>query len=307
MTQSKSNKNPAIRYIYLSILASCITIILKSIAAYLTGSVGLFSDAMESFVNLIAGIIALYILVISVIPPDFNHPFGHSKAEYFSSMIEGFLILVAAVSIGYASVVKILNPGQIDELGTGLVISIVASLINLWVGLVLLKAGKNLKSITLIADGKHLLTDVWTTFGVIIGLIIVKYTGFLIIDPILGVLVALNIIYTGFSLIYESVSGLMDTALPVHEQNRITEILKQYCTNEIEFHSFYTRRAAHKSFIYFHLLVPGEWDVTKAHDLTIKIEKHIQSELNHSEIFIHLEPLNVEESYDDYLENRRVK
>jgi cation diffusion facilitator family transporter len=267
----------------------------------LTGSVGLFSDAIESFVNLAAGLIALYVLIISVLPPDENHPFGHSKAEYFSSMIEGFLILVASVSIGYASILKILNPGQIEELGMGLVISLIASILNLGVGIVLLNAGKNLKSITLIADGKHLLTDVWTTFGVIIGLLIVKYTGFIIIDPILGIVVALNIIYTGVKLINDSVSGLMDSALPRQDRNRIMEIVKQSCTNDLEFHSFYTRQAAHKSFIFFHLLVPGEWEVTKAHDLTIIIENNIHLEFPNSDVFIHLEPLNVDESYDDYL------
>ncbi len=301
MTEKLTKNDPALRYIYLSIFVSCITIILKSIAAYLTGSVGLFSDAIESFVNLAAGLIALYVLIISVVPPDENHPFGHSKAEYFSSMIEGFLILVAAVSIGYASILKILNPGQIEELGTGLAISMIASILNLGVGIVLLRAGKKINSITLIADGKHLLTDVWTTFGVIIGLIVVKYTGLIIIDPILGIVVAINIIYTGVKLINDSVSGLMDSALPMQEKNRIMEIVKQSCTNDLEFHSFYTRQAARKSFIFFHLLVPGEWEVLKAHDLTILLEKNIKSEFPHSEIFIHLEPLNVDESYDDYL------
>jgi cation diffusion facilitator family transporter len=288
----ETNNTPPFQYIYLSILASILTIVLKSSAAYITDSVGLFSDAMESFVNLAAALMALYIMKIAFTPPDKEHPFGHTKAEYFSSFIEGFLILFASLAIGYTAYKKILYPNKIEQIGIGLIISIIASIINLGVGVLLIKMGKQLNSIVLEADGKHLLTDVWTTAGVLVGLIVVHFTKFYILDPLIGLLVALNIIYTGVKLISDSISGFMDTAVSEQDEDKIKKIINSICLEPIQFHSLYTRQSASKIFITFHLLVPDDWSIARCHTITLKLETQIKNNINGSEVFIQLEPLN---------------
>ena len=288
----ETNNTPPFKYIYLSILASILTIVLKSSAAYITDSVGLFSDAMESFVNLAAALMALYIMKIAFTPPDKEHPFGHTKAEYFSSFIEGFLILFASLAIGYTAYKKILYPNKIEQIGIGLIISIIASIINLAVGVLLIKMGKQLNSIVLEADGKHLLTDVWTTAGVLVGLIVVHFTKFYILDPLIGLLVALNIIYTGVKLISDSISGFMDTAVSEQDEDKIKKIINSICIEPIQFHSLYTRQSASKIFITFHLLVPDDWSIARCHTITLELETQIKNNINGSEVFIQLEPLN---------------
>jgi cation diffusion facilitator family transporter len=294
-------KNSPVKFVWISITASILTILLKSSAYYLTGSVGLLSDALESFINLAAALMALVLLTIAVSPPDKKHPFGHNKAEYFSSVIEGALILVAAIVIGVTSIERILNPHQLEDIGIGLLISVAASLINLFVGLVLLKSGKRYNSITLEADAHHLLTDVWTTAGVLIGLIIVKFTGWTILDPIIAIFVALNIVVAGIKLILRSVSGLMDEALPESDLRAIKKILNKYKKDGITYHSLYTRKAASKNFISFHLLMPCNWHIGRGHEMTKTIEDKIKSALCETDVFIHIEPLNDSDSFDDYL------
>ncbi len=288
----ETNNTPPFQYIYLSIFASILTIVLKSSAAYITDSVGLFSDAMESFVNLAAALMALYIMKIAFTPPDKEHPFGHTKAEYFSSFIEGFLILFASLAIGYTAYKKILYPNKIEQIGIGLIISIIASIINLGVGVLLIKMGKRLNSIVLEADGKHLLTDVWTSAGVLVGLIVVHFTKFYILDPLIGLLVALNIIYTGVKLISDSISGFMDTAVSEQDEDKIKKIINSICLEPIQFHSLYTRQSASKIFITFHLLVPDDWSIARCHTITLELETQIKNNINGSEVFIQLEPLN---------------
>jgi cation diffusion facilitator family transporter len=296
------SKNSPVKYVWISIAASIATIMLKGGAYYITGSVGLLSDALESFINLAAAVTALVMITIAMSPPDKDHPFGHSKAEYFSSVIEGALILVAAVAIGVTSIEKVLNPGELNDLGVGLIISASASVINLFTALVLLKAGKKYKSITLEADAHHLLTDVWTTAGVIAGLLLVKLTGWIILDPVIAILVALNIVFTGVKLIRRSVSGLMDEALPEEDLIKVKDILNCYEEQCITYHSLYTRRAASKNFIFLHLLMPGNWHISRGHEITKEIEHKIGKTLPDSDVFIHIEPLNDPDSFDDYLE-----
>ena len=296
------SKNSPVKYVWISIAASIATIMLKGGAYYITGSVGLLSDALESLINLAAAVTALVMITIAMSPPDKDHPFGHSKAEYFSSVIEGTLILVAAVAIGVTSIEKVLNPGELNALGAGLIISASASVINLFTALVLLRAGKKYKSITLEADAHHLLTDVWTTAGVIAGLLLVKLTGWLILDPVIAILVALNIVFTGVKLIRRSVSGLMDEALPEDDLKKVKSILNCYEEQCITYHSLYTRRAASKNFIFLHLLMPGNWHINRGHEITKEIELKIERTLPDSDVFIHIEPLNDPDSFDDYLE-----
>ena len=213
------------QFMVLSIAAAVVTILLKFFAYRMTGSVGLLSDALESLVNLFAAVFGLVMIRLSQKPADKGHEFGHGKAEYFSSAMEGGLILVAAFSIIYSAVPRILHPVPLEQVGPGLLISLGASLINLAVGGILIRNGKRRKSLTLEADGKHLMTDVWTSAGVIVGILVVKLTGWLILDPIIAVLVALNIIYTGYRLISRSASGLMDAAIPAQEQTKIENYL----------------------------------------------------------------------------------
>lgn len=295
-------KDSPVKYVWMSIAASIATILLKGTAYYITGSVGLLSDALESFINLAAALMALIMITIAVSPPDTEHPFGHNKAEYFSSVIEGTMILLAAIAIGITSTERLLNPKPLQELGTGLLISVTASCINLFTALTLLKAGKRCNSITLEADARHLMTDVWTTGGVLIGLFLVKITGWIILDPFIAILVAINIVFTGIKLIKRSVSGLMDEALPEKELNSIKLILDKYRDEKIIYHSLYTRKAASKNFIFLHLLMPGNWHISRGHALTKKIESEIRGLLEDSDVFIHVEPLNDPDAFDDYLE-----
>ncbi|MHB9140259.1 MAG: cation diffusion facilitator family transporter [Paludibacter sp.] len=264
------------KFAYLSIAAALITIGLKFFAYFYTGSMGLLSDALESCVNLIAAIVALIMIHISEKPADNEHYFGHTKAEYFSSAIEGGLILVAAFSIIWSAYPRLLAPKPIENVSLGLIISLGASLVNLGVSLVLLKNGKKYKSLLLEADGKHLMTDVWTSAGVIAAVLFVMLTGWLILDPIIAIIVALNIIWTGLQLIKRSANGLMDASIPVDELEKVTDYLDQIKENHIDYHSLMTRQAGQRKFISLHLLVPGEWSVQKGHDLAEKIEETIE-------------------------------
>jgi cation diffusion facilitator family transporter len=293
------NSQSARSYAFLSIAAALLTIALKSGAYFLTGSVGLLSDALESGVNLVAAVVAVWALTFAAKPPDKEHAFGHSKAEYFSSGVEGALILVAAAGIAVAAWERLLHPRPLEQLGLGLVLSLVATAINGGLALVLLKAGKRLRSITLRADAHHLLTDVWTSVGVLLALIFVPLTGWLILDPMIALVVAANIVWTGVKLLRETGSGLLDASLPATEQRMITDLFATYEPEGVQFHALRTRAAGTRRFVSFHVLVPGMWTVQQGHDLSEAIELAIIKALPETHLTTHLEPLEDPSSWDD--------
>jgi cation diffusion facilitator family transporter len=282
-----------------SIGASLCTIALKLIAFFLTNSVSLLSDALESFVNLIAATITFFMVRLAHKPADETHPYGHGKAEYISSVAEGFFIMVAAIAIIWTAVQRLLHPIPLDKPGMGLLFSIAASLINLVVGLVLIKNGKKRHSLALEADGHHLMTDVYTTVGVLIGLVIVYITRLFILDPIIAIVVGLNIISAGFSIVQKSLSGFMDTSISKEYLDFVKELFAEYKAQKIEFHGIRSRRSGSRKFISFHMLVPGAWTVQKAHSLSEEIEKKIRSSIPQVTITIHIEPLEDPVSWED--------
>ena len=279
------------RYAWLSIAAAIATILLKGIAWWLTGSVGLLSDALESFVNLAGALMALAMLTLAASPADDKHAYGHGKAEYFSSAFEGFLILLAAFSIAYTAIERFLHPRAIEAVGVGLAVSVVASLINLFAARELLKAGRAFNSITLEADAKHLMTDVWTSVGVIIGVGLVWLSGWLWLDPLIALLVAVNIVWTGWQLLHRSASGLMDEAIPKEQIAAVETVLEKYRQQGLDFHALRTRQAGRQAFISLHVLVPGEWTVQRGHDVVEQIEADIRLVVPFSHLTTHLEPI----------------
>jgi cation diffusion facilitator family transporter len=300
--QTKSLK----KFIYLSIAAAVATISLKLFAYFLTGSVGLFSDALESGVNLLAAIVALFMITLAEKPADEEHAFGHNKAEYFSSAIEGGLIMLAAFSIIWSAVPRIIYPQPLENIGIGLLISLGASLINLAVGIILLKNGRKNNSITLEADGKHLMTDVYTSVGVIIGIGIVKFTGWLVLDGVVAIGVALNIAWTGYQLMRRSALGLLDSSLPEVEISIISKSLDQFKGQDIEYHSLMTRQAGQRRFISLHVLMPGKMTIQEGHDIAEKIEKNIRDLFDAPvTVFTHLEPVEDPVSMQDIGIDRR--
>jgi cation diffusion facilitator family transporter len=286
------NRQSLTRYAWLSIAAAVATISLKSLAYWLTGSVGLMSDALESVVNLVGALVALAMLTIAARPPDEEHLYGHSKAEYFSSGIEGALILLAAGSIGVTAVQRLITPQAVEQIGLGLAVSVLASLINLGVARVLLKAGQQYHSITLEADARHLMTDVWTSVGVIFAVGAVALTGWQILDPLIALVVAVNILWSGYHLMQRSVAGLMDVSLPPEEKEGVKQVLAKYETQGVQFHALLTRQAAARRFISMHVLVPDDWTVRQGHQLLGQIEAEIGQILPGTVVFTHLEPLN---------------
>lgn len=278
------------RYAWLSITTALATIGLKGAAWWLTGSVGLLSDAMESFVNLAGALMALAMLSLAATPADEDHAHGHGKAEYFSSAFEGFLILVAAAGIGYAAVGRLLHPQVLEEVGIGLVVSVVASTINLATARILLKVGRQHNSITLEADAHHLLTDVWTSVGVILGVGLVWITGWLWLDPVIALIVAANIVWTGWQLLRRSAAGLMDVSVPEETRQQIEQVLDRYRNEGLAFHALRTRQAGARAFATIHVLVPGDWSVKKGHDHSERIEADLRAVVPHIHVTTHLEP-----------------
>lgn len=293
-------------YAVLSIGVALLNIALKFGAYRLTGSVGLLSDALESVVNLAAAIVAVWALTFAAKPADETHAFGHSKAEYFSSGVEGALILVAAVSIAISAWERLSHPQPLEQIGLGLGLTLVATALNGLLAFKMLQAGKRLRSITLRADAHHLLTDVWTSVGVLVGVLLVKLTGWLVLDPIIALIVAVNIVWAGFKLLRETGTGLLDASLPEDEQHLITGIFLPYQAQGIQFHALRTRVAGTRRFINFHILVPGEWTVQKGHDLCEEIELSIIRALPGSSVFTHLEPAEDPVSWDDRGLDRRT-
>ena len=300
------NRASLTRFAWLSIGAALATMALKTGAYFLTSSVGLLSDAIESLVNLAGAVTALIMLSIAARPADESHVYGHSKAEYFASITEGLLILGAATGIMSSAIARLLHPRELEQLGFGLAVSIAASAINLIVARILMKEGKTRNSITLEADAQHLITDVWTSVGVISGVAIAGFTGWNVLDPLVAVAVAFNIIWTGIQLVRRSVSGLMDTALPDSEQKLIQEVMGKYREKGVNFHALRTREAAARRFVSVHMLVPGDWTVHDAHHVAEDFESDIRDALGGViTVFTHLEPVEDELSMEDIFLDRK--
>ena len=295
------------RYAVLSIVAAVLTIGLKLGAYLLTGSVGLFSDAAESVVNLVAAVAALWALLYAARPPDEDHAFGHDKAEYFSSGLESALILLAAGWIGVTAWDRFTDPQPLQNVGIGLSITLVATAINGGVALIISRAGRRLRSITLRADAQHLLTDVWTSLGVVLGIATVQLTGWLVLDPLIGLAVAANILWTGVRLLRDTAQGLLDRALPPEDREAIVKVLSRYENEGIRFHALRTRASGPRRFISMHVLVPGEWTVQRGHDLSEQIERNLAAVLPQSTFFIHIEPSEDPTSFADQSLDRRIE
>jgi len=286
-------------YAWLSVATSVVTIALKFAAYFLTGSVGLLSDAVEALVNIAAALVALAVLSYSAHAPDREHNFGHEKAQYFSSGIEGALVFVAAAAIIWTSVPRLFRPAEIEQVSLGLTLSVLASIANAACAWVMLRAARVHRSITLEADARHLLTDVWTTAGVVAGVLLVQATGLLRLDPLIAIAVAVHILWTGFELITRSFHGLMDRAIPDADRAVIVEVLEKLRHEGADYHALRTRESGAKSFVDVHVLVPGRMSVQEAHDLAEALENDIRTRLPHVEVLTHLEPLEDPKSWDD--------
>ena len=299
MMQKMNDRKFLTRFAWISIGAAIATMGLKTIAYVLTGSVGLLSDALESLVNLAGALMALAMLTVAARPADEDHTYGHSKAEYFSSGVEGTLILIAAVSIIATAIPRLITPKPLEQVGLGLAVSVGASLINLIAAIILMQAGKKHNSITLQANSHHLMTDVWTSVGVLGGVGIVALTGWERLDPIVAFIVAGNIIWSGYHIVRESALGLMDTALPLEEQEILKKVLEPYTQKGVQYHALRTRQSGSRRFASMHILVPDTWTVFDGHQLLEKIEADIRHALPSITVFTHLEPINDPTSFED--------
>lgn len=286
-------------YAWLSVATSVVTIALKFAAYFLTHSVGLLSDAVEAVVNIVAALVALAVLAYSAGAPDREHNFGHEKAQYFSSGIEGALVFVAAAAIVWTSVPRLLHPAPLEQVTLGLTLSVLASFANAGCAWLMLRAARVHRSITLEADARHLLTDVWTTGGVVVGVLLVEGTGILRLDPIIAIAVAIQILWTGFELMARSFHGLMDRAIPDADRAVIVDVLEKLRHQGADYHALRTRESGAKSFVDVHILVPGRMSVQEGHDLVESLENEIRARLPHVEVLTHLEPLEDPRSWDD--------
>ena len=296
---SPASPPPLARFAWLSVAAAFATIALKTIAWRMTGSVGLLSDALESLVNLAAAAMTLVMVTIAARPPDEDHAYGHGKAEYFASAVEGLLILLAAGAIVWAASGRLLHPRPLEQIGLGLAVSVAASLVNLGVALVLLRAGRRHHSIALEADGHHLMTDVWTSAGVLVGIAGVWLTGWQRLDPLVAIGVALNIVWTGVRLVRRSSLGLLDTVLAPAERRALDEVLSRHAGDHVQFHAVRTRQAGARRFVSMHVLVPGAWSVRRGHALLEEIERDIRAAVPNATVETHLEPIEEPVSFED--------
>ncbi len=287
------------RYAWLSIATGIVVFGLKLLAYFLTGSIGLLSDAMESTVNIVAAFVALVALKAASKPGDARHHFGLSKAEYFSALFEGLMILIAAGLIMFTAIPRLLDPQPLEDLGIGLTISALASALNFAVATILMRAGLKHRSIVLQADSKHLMTDVWTSGGVIVAVLLVGWTGWLRLDPLIAMAVALNIVFAGLKLIGSSAMGLLDAALPEEENALVVEVLRRHQTESVRFHALQTRESGRQRFVSMHVLVPGAWSVQQGHDLLETVEEEIRHVLPDTVISTHLEPIEDPRAWDD--------
>ena len=296
--QSRQNES-LVRYAYLSVAVALATMAIKAIAYAVTQSVGLLSDALESIVNLTAALVVVRVLNEIAKPPDEEHAFGHSKAEYFSSLFEGLLIGLAAVIIIYTAIQRLLIPDDIHQVSLGLTLALAASIINLYVARLLIRKGREHNSIALDAEGQHLMSAVWTSLGVLAGVGAVSLTGCQILDPMSAMIVAAKIGWTGIRLVQRSIQGLMDASLPEAQIKMITEILDRYESQGIRFHALKTRQAGAHSFISLHVITPGNWSIRRGHDLLESIEKKIQRVVPLANVLTHIEPMEDPRSWDD--------
>ena len=287
------------RYAWLSVFTAVAIIVLKAVAYWLTGSIGFLSDALESGANIIAAIFTLVALIVAARPPDREHAYGHAKIEYFSTGIEGVLIFVAALVIAVQAGQRLINPQPLEQVGFGVAVSAVAAVGNFVVARILLRAGRQHRSTALTADAHHLLTDVWTSLGVIVGVILVGLTGRLWLDPVIGLVVALQILWTALKLIRVAVDGLMDAGLPEAEITQVHEILGRYAADGVTFHALRTRQAGAQRFISVHIQVPGQWSVQQGHELLEQIEYEMRQALAPATVFTHLEPAEDPASWQD--------
>lgn len=293
------------RFAWLSIATAVLTIGLKVGAYALTGSVGLLSDALESGVNLVTAVLALIVLTIAAQPPDEEHAYGHAKAEYFASGAEGALILFAAITIGVTAVDRLLNPQPLEQVGVGLIVSLVAAACNGVVAQILRRAGEKYESPTLIGEGQHLMTDVWTSAGVVVGVGAVALTGWQWLDPVIALLVAAQIVWSGARLLRVAVNGLMDVALPAEEMNRVERVLAEYKQRYgLTYHALRSRQSGAQRFVSVHIQVPGDWSVQKGHEVLEEIESDIRNTVSGTSVFTHLEPIEDPVSWEDIPLNR---
>ena len=291
ISETQANQRLLERFIWLSIGTAVATVAIKAVAAWLTNSVGLWSDAAESTVNLVAALVALWALRLSSKPADHNHDFGHGKAEYMSAAVEGTLIFVAAALIIYSAIQRLFAPQPLEQLGVGLALSMLATLLNLGTGLLLIRAGRTHRSITLEADGRHLLTDVWTSVGVLVAIGLVALTGWLVLDPIIALAVGANILFTGYTLVRRSVVGLLDAALPEDEVAIVSAVLADTCDDpRVEITELRTRESGRQRFVYATLSVPGGWTVRRSHVVADEVEHAVDVALPGTTTFVHIEP-----------------
>lgn len=288
-----------VRFAWLAVATALATMALKTVAWLLTGSVGLLSDALESVVNLAAALLAVLVLRWAARPADEEHAYGHAKAEYLSAGVEGTLIFVAALSIAWAAIGRLVNPSGLEDLGVGMSVAAAAAALNLAVGLVLVRGGRRNHSITLEADGRHLLTDVWTSVGVLAGVGAVAITGWDPLDPLVALAVAANIVVTGVGLVRRSVGGFMDRALPPDDRAAIAAVLDSYAARGVRYHSLRTRQAGRRGFITVHVLVPGHWSVQRGHDLLEELEAELREAVPNLNVLTHLEPVEDPLSFAD--------
>ena len=290
-------------YAAVSIATALATVGLKAAAYFLTGSVGLLSDAAESSANLVAALGAFWALSAAARPPDEEHAYGHTKTEFFSSALEGALVLGAAAFIAVTAVGRLFDPQPLENVGLGLGVAVLAAALNGAVGLVLVRAGGRLRSAALRADGRHLLTDVWTTAGVVTAVVLVGLTGWLVLDPLIALVVAANIVRVGVRILNEAAHGLLDTALPEEDLRVIKEVQERYRRRYrwqgVRFHALRTHGAGARRFVSMHVLVPGSWTVRRAHDLSEELERDIVEALPMTTVFVHIEPLEDEASFRD--------
>lgn len=287
------------KYGFLSLGVGILVLLLKLTAWQITDSVGLLSDALESLVNIAAAIVAIIALRAASRPPDRTHQFGHGKAEYFSALVEGAMIVIAATMIIISAVQRLLAPQPLEQIGLGLGISVLASILNGAVAFILFRVGREHGSLALVADAHHLVTDLWTTAGVVVGVLIVGFTGWNLLDPMIAIAVAVNIVVVGVGLLRSSMAGLLDSALPEDQVEVIKSTLAPYRGENVEIHGLQTRRAGRQSFITMHVLVPGDWDVMAGHEICHQIETDLSEELPGVQVTTHLEPLEDPRAWND--------
>ncbi len=287
------------KYAWLSIAAAVSTITLKLLAYWLSNSVGLLSDALESVINFATAISTLVSLAIAALPPDQEHAYGHTKAEYFASGLTGLLIFGAGVAIIISAVQRWLAPEPLALLGQGVGISLVAAGINLAVARLLIKAGRENHTIALIAEGKHLMSDVWTTFGVALSIGLLWLTGWEWLDPLIAALIALQLCWTGFNLLRDTAFGLMDSAISPEELEQLLGVLKKYHPEGVDYHALRTRQSGQRRFVSVHLQVPGRWTVQRGHDIAEKIAEEMRERVPNLSTFTHIEPVEDPASWDD--------